>query len=224
MKEVPYRELVGLLLYIATRTRPDIMYPTNMLCQVASNPGFAHWEAAKQVVRYLKGTRDQSIVYSRDGGGLYGYADAGFASETLGWKSVSGYVFILGGGPISWSTKKQSIITLSTAEAEYLAMTHAAKELIWIRLLLSELFGHFKYPTLLLCDNQSAITMAKDDTFHARTKYIALPHHFIRQCVSEKTISLSYVQSKTNIADMFTKALPSIQLRGFSADLGLSSA
>lgn len=181
MKKVPFRELIGLLMYITNNSRPDIAYAVNMLAQVASNPGQVHWEAGKHIVRYLKGTRDHRLTFGSSAEGLVGYSDASHGSEDLGWKSMSGYVFTIGGAAVSWSAKKQPIIALSSAESEYIALTHASKELIWIRTLLSEITRPLQYPTPLLADNQSAIAMAHNNAYHPRTKHIALRYHFIRQ-------------------------------------------
>jgi len=120
MKKVPYRELLGILMYIAGGTRPDAAHHTNMLAQAASNPGRIHWEAAKHLVRYLKGTRDYRLTYGTSSEGLVGYSDASHGNEDLGWKSMSGYCFLIGGGAISWSAKKQKVVALSTAESEYI--------------------------------------------------------------------------------------------------------
>src|SRR5665811_487794 len=133
MQKIPYREVLGLMNYIATHTRPDISYPASMLGQVTNNPGRTHWEAMKRVARYLKGTRDLWLTWGRDGTGLRSFVDASHASKDLLWKSMSGYIFLIAGGAVSWCAKKQEPVALSTAKSEYIAMTHAAKELIWIR-------------------------------------------------------------------------------------------
>jgi len=224
MVNVPYRELLGLLMFIANGTRPDISYHVNILAQVANNPGRIHWEAAKRVVRYLKGTRDYKLTWGHSGGGLVGYSDASHGTEDLGWKSMTGYTFIMFGGAVSWCAKKQEVIALSSAESEYIAMTHASKELIWIRSLLDELLGFHPLPTVLCVDNQSAIAMAKNNTFHPRTKHIALRYHFIREVVARKKLSLLWVDTHSNKADLFTKPLDARKTSQFAAGLGLLKA
>jgi hypothetical protein len=224
MAKVPYRELIGLLLWIARGTRPDISYAVNMLCQVLDNPGRIHWECAKRVVRYLKGTRDYRLTYGHTRDGLIGFSDSNFASPDLGYKSLSGFAFLFDGGAISWSAKKQPIVTLSTAEAEYVALTHAARELVWIRNLISELLQPFKLPTILFADNRSSILIAQSpNTFHPRTKHIALRFHYIRDVVSSKVISLVWIDTHSNIADLFTKSLEVSKTQSFAFGLGLST-
>ncbi|KAF7350699.1 Transcription factor [Mycena sanguinolenta] len=222
MRNVPYRTAVGSLLWLANNTRPDIAYPVSVLSQFLSNPGRVHWEAAKRVVRYLKGTIDARLTFGGSDVGLGGFSDSSWGSEVLNWRSMSGYAFTLYGGTICWSAKKQSVVALSTAEAEYIAMTRATKEAIWIRQFMGELFGNFIEPTVLHVDNQSAIAMAKNDSFHSRTKHIALPYHFVRHAVATSTITLSWIPSDTNLADLFTKGLDSVKTSRLSRGLGLT--
>jgi hypothetical protein len=224
MRKVPYRELVGLLLYIASRTRPDISYAVSILGQVAHNPGRIHWEAAKRVVRYLKGTHNWCMTWGRLKTGLVGYTDAGYGSEDLGWRSMSGYAFVIDGGAISWSAKKQEVIALSTAESEYIAMTHAAKELMWIRTFLSEILRPMDRPVTLQADNNAAICLAKNDVYHPRTKHIALRYHYIREVVGNREAILKWVPSELNSADIFTKALDAPKTATLAASLGLFKA
>jgi hypothetical protein len=221
MRRVPFREVVGGLMYIANGTRPDISYSTNILAQVASNPGHVHWEAAKHLVRYLKGTRNHHLTYGGGVTGLYGYTDASHASQDLNWKSMSGYAFMVNGGAVSWSAKKQPIIALSTTESEYIAMTHATKELLWIRSFLSEVFRPLQFPIQLFADNQSAIAMAKNDSFHPRTKHIAIRYHFIRHHVTHNHLSLSWIDTHSNCADLFTKVLDKAKTSAFAQGLGI---
>jgi hypothetical protein len=222
MRNVPYRTVVGSLLWLADRMRPDIAYAVGVLSQFLSSPGRVHWEAAKRVVRYLKGTIDVWLVYGRSRTGLLGFSDSSWGSEVLNWRSMSGYAFTLYGGAICWSAKKQSVVALSTAEAEYIAMTRATKEAIWIRQYMGELFGDFIDPTILYVDNQSAIAMAKNDSFHARTKHIALPYHFVRHAVATSIVSLSWIPSEANLTDLFTKGLDSTKTSRLSRGLGLT--
>ena len=129
MRNVPYQEAVGSLMYAAMGTRPDIAFATSTVAQFSDNPGWAYWEAVKRIYRYLKGTRDLVLTYGGDKRGLVGYVDADGASQEHR-RAISGYIFMVDGGAISWSLRKQELVTLSTAEAEYVAQTHAAKEAI----------------------------------------------------------------------------------------------
>ena len=126
------------------------------------------------------------------------------------------------GGAVSWSAKKQSVVAQSSTEAEYIGLTHAAKELIWGRMLLKDIGVPQMEPTTLYCDNQGAIALAKDNQHHARTKHIAVRYHFIRQAVEEQSLTLTYCPTGDNVADMFTKALPRAKLNKLVGDLGLS--
>ena len=224
MKNVPYRELLGMLSYIANHSRPDISFATNLLSQVQLNPGRIHWEAAKRILRYLKGTRNLSLTWGKSKEGLTGYTDSGFASEDLNWKSMGGYVFTIAGGAISWAAKKQSLVALSTSEAEYIAMCEAVKELLWIRKLLTELFRPLNHAIRLYADNQSAISMAKNHQFSPRTKHIAIRYHFIHQHVENHDVAIKWTDTNSNIADIFTKVLDIRKTRHFASGLGLFSA
>ena len=131
MKNIPYREAVGSLMYAAMGTRPDIAFAVSTVAQFSDNPGWAHWEAVKRIFRYLRGTQNLELVYGGERQGLVGYTDADGASQEHRW-AISGFVFLVDGGAVTWSPKKQELVTLSTTEAEYVAATHAAKEAIWI--------------------------------------------------------------------------------------------
>ncbi|KAF7377884.1 Transcription factor [Mycena sanguinolenta] len=212
MHNVPYRTVVGSLLWLANNTRPDIAYPVSILSQFLSNPGRVHWEAAKRVVRYLKGTEDAQLTLGGSHIGLVGYSDSSWGSEVLNWRSMSGYAFTLYGGTICWSAKKHRVYRHDTRhEGGYVDPP-----------VYGELFGVFIEPTVLHVDNQSAIAMAKNDSFHSRTKHIALPYHFVRHAVASSTITLSWVPSDANLADLFTKTLDSTKTSRLSRGLGLT--
>ena len=179
MWKIPYRKAVGALMYCAVATRPDIVFPTTLLSQFVENPGPLHWEAVKHIFRYLLGTKTLELVYGRTEGGLEGYTDADGATQEHR-HAISGYAFLIDGGAVSWFSKKQEIVTLSTAEAEYVAATHAAKEAIWLKRFLSEVFQLINKQILLFCDSQSAIALTQDRSHHTRTKHIDIRYHFIR--------------------------------------------
>jgi hypothetical protein len=144
--------------------------------------------------------------------------------STEGRRAISGYVFMMNGGAVSWSTKRQDVISLSTTEAEYIAQTHAAKEAIWLRSFTSELFARRAEPIVLLSDNQGAIALAKDDKFHQRTKHIDIRFHFIRYHVEKRSIRLQYCPTDDMVADTLTKALPSLKAKHFASSMGLVKA
>jgi hypothetical protein len=222
MRDVPYHEAIGSLMWACLGTRPDIAFAVTTLSRFSKNPGPSHWEAAKRVLRYLKGTRDLWLSYGGLKGELVGYADAdGSMSEDR--HAINGYAFILNGGAISWSCKRQEIISLSTTESEYIAATHAAKEALWLRSLLSQLFASPDQPTTLFSDNQSAIALSKDHQYHARTKHIDVRFHFIRWVIENGSLRLVYCPTEDMIADTLTKALPSAKAKHFASELGLRS-
>jgi hypothetical protein len=186
MRNIPYREAIGSLMYAAIGTCPDISFAVTLLSQFLENPGRAHWEQAKRVIRYLKGTRNQELTFGPDGG-AEGFSDVNWGNNIDDRHSICGYVFTLNRGAISWSSKKQSVVALSSTEAEYIGITHAAKEATWIRHLLSELYSPqiLEYPIIIHCDNKSAIELAKNATFHSRTKHIAIRYHYIREALND---------------------------------------
>lgn len=220
MKKVPYRSLVGSLMYVAVGTRPDVMFAVQFLCQFLDCYGPAHWEAAKRVVRYLKGTRDLELnLGGRYPDRLIGFTDSSYASCSDTRRSVSGYCFTLGSGMISWASRKQKIVATSSCEAEYVAASDAAKELIWLRTLLTDIgFPKNNEPSPLLCDNNGAIVLSGDPSFHNKSKHIDVKYHHLRQLVNNNEINVSYINTHDNIADTLTKALEQKQyarLRGF---------
>lgn len=183
LAKLPYRALVGTLNYIALGTRPDIVFAVQQLSQGLNSYTFAHWEAAKRVLRYLKGTRELKLHLSgRKPAQLIGFTDADYANCPDTRRSVSGYCFSLGSGMVSWATRKQKTVSLSSCEAEYIAAAEACKESTWLHSLDALGFCQLS-PTPLLCDNQSSITLAGDPSFHARVKHIDIKYHYIRECI-----------------------------------------
>jgi hypothetical protein len=220
MRRVPYREAVGSLMYAAIGTRPDISFAVSTLSQFLENPGQVHWEAVKRVFRYLLGTKDWRLRFGGGKEGLEGFTDADGASQEHR-RAISGHAFLINGGAVSWSSRKQELVTLSTAEAEYVAATHAAKEAIWLRRFIGELFSPISTPTTLYCDNQAAVALASNGNYHARTKHIDIRYHFIRFVVEDGSIKLIYCPTDEMTADTLTKALPSPKAKHFAAALGL---
>lgn len=220
MKNVPYREAVGALMYVSMGTRPDITFAVSTTAQFMDNPAWVHWEAVKRIFRYLKGTKDLELVYGDETKDLVGFVDADGASQEHR-RAILGYVFMVDGGAVSWSSKKQELVTLSTTEAEYVAATHAAKEAVWLRRLLGEIFSPAKAPTTLFGDNQSAIALAHGGQYHARTKHINIQYHFIRYIIEAGNIRLIYCPTDDQTADTLTKALPSAKAKHFANAMGL---
>lgn len=178
VRDAPYQEAVGALMYASIATRPDITFAVSVVSRFSANPGVPHWNAVKRIHRYLSGTRDLWLTYGSDARPLVGYGDAdGSMAEDR--HAISGYAFLIDGGAVSWSSKRQEIISLSTTESEYVAATHAMKEALWLRSLVKEILKPIDGPTVLFSDNQSAIALAHDHQYHARSKHIDIRYHFI---------------------------------------------
>jgi hypothetical protein len=220
MKNIPYREAVGALMYCAVATRPDISFAVALLSQFLENPGEVHWNGVKHIYKYLLGTKHLKLIFGETKNSITGYTDADGATQEHR-HAISGYAFLIDGGAVSWFSRKQEIVTLSTAEAEYVAATHAAKEAIWLKRLITEIFNFPDDPITLHCDNQSAIALTKDNAHHSRTKHIDIRYHFIRYSVQDGKINIIYCPTNENIADTLTKPLPSIKAKHFAAALGL---
>ncbi|XP_043483599.1 secreted RxLR effector protein 161-like [Leptopilina heterotoma] len=209
---IPYREAIGSLLFTARTCRPDIEYSVNYVSQFLDSFNKEHWQAVKRIFRYLIGTRNYGLVFGNSGStlNLLGFTDADYAGCIQTRKSRSGFVFLLNGGPISWSSKRQDVVSLSTAEAEYIALANGTKEAIWLRRMLNKL-GIKCETAPIYVDKQSAIKLSKNSEFHQRSKHIDVRFHFIRDVIGRKDIEVKYVMSKDQLADIFTKPLPKQQ-------------
>ena len=217
-----YQSAVGCLLYLSTRTRPDISFAVSNVAKYSSNPTVKHWTAIKRILRYLKATTSFGLLYlASETEELHGYSDSDWAGDLDDRKSTSGYLFKLSGGPISWRSKKQTSVALSTAEAEYVALSSATQEVMWLRQLISELRSAPTKATVLYEDNQSAIAMARNAQFHGRAKHIALRHHFVREKVNEGLVELKYCPTERMVADMLTKGLPRAVFEKLREDTGI---
>ena len=218
-----FQSAVGSLMYAMLGTRPDIAYAVSKVSRFTSNPDKSHWQAVKRILRYLRGTVDADLVYRGPLTQLEGYTDADWAGDKDTRRSTSGFVFSIGSGAISWSSKRQPTVALSTCEAEYIGQTQATKEAIWLKSLLVELGTEDDGPsaTIIHCDNQGAIALAANPVFHARTKHINIQHHFVREKVAEGKIQLNYVPTEQQIADGLTKPLSKDRFVLFRNALGL---
>ena len=221
-----YTNLIRSLMYLAIATQPDIAYSVNKLAQYTLAPKAKHWTAIKRVFRYLKGTRQHKLTYGGSPGLLHDdiniYCDADRASDS-DWKSISGYVIIIAGGAVTWSSKKQNTVAPSTPEAEYTAATHVTKQVLWHHSLLTKLEFPLSSPSIIYSDNQSAIAIAHHPEFHARTKHINIALHFLRDHANKGTIDMFYIKTDYNIADIFTKALTRPVHQNFTYKLGIIS-
>ena len=210
--EVKYREAVGKLMYAMICTRPDICHAVSVVSTYCSRPAPENWEAVTRIFRYLQGAKDMGIMYKRGSvdakyGDLelivQGYSDASWSSP----RSVSGLVYILADGPITWRARKQKASAQSAMESEYMALCEAAKEAAWLRRVLKELLCTQEKPTVIWEDNQSAIIFADHDGKHDRTKHIALRYHYTRDQIKAGEIEIKWLSTYDMLADIFTKPL-----------------
>eukprot|EP00253_Pinus_taeda_P029735 PITA_29735 len=202
-----YKSIVGNLMYL-TATRPDIMFAVSLISRFMERLKEAHWQAAKRILRYVKGTKRFGILYNvSEHSDLVGYIDSDWAGSVDDRKSTSGYVFHMGSGAISWASKKQSIAALSTAEVEYVAATAAACQAVWMRRMLRSLGREQVKETVIFCDNSSAIGLSKNYVFHKRTKHIDTRFHYIRELVNNGEIVLEHCRTQEQVADILTKPL-----------------
>lgn len=230
LKDVPYQEAIGSLLYLSYGTRPDICFAVNKLSSFNKKPEIQHWIAVKRIIRFLKGTKDLRISYieNKDEKQIYGFSDSDWASDYDSRRSCSGYIFLFQGAPVSWCSKKQSTVALSTMEAEYMALSAATQEALWLRQLEAQLRPHDPAgpagpcdPTLIYCDNQSAIHFAGKESYNARSKHIDIKFHFLREKIANKEIKVNYVETNNMIADVLTKATFKHQVENCSKMMGL---
>lgn len=216
-----YAELVGSLLYLSVCTRPDISQAVGALSRYMSKPTMQHWTAAKGVVRYLAGTLDYGITYDGKKEGFEGFCDSDYAGDLDSRRSTTGYVFVMNGGAISWSSRLQPTVAVSTTEAEYMAAAHAVKEALWLRKLLCD-FDWELEPVKISCDNQGAIKILKHPIASNKSKHIDVIYHFARERVARKEVIFGYCDTKENIADCLTKALPENKFTFCVKGMGLS--
>jgi len=222
---VSFQRLVGSLLFLQLCSRPDISFAVLVLSQHTSAPEPRHFAAAKRVLRYLKGTKSYRLHY---GGAdchlsFSGLSDADWAGDKMDRASISGFVWSLGGGPISWSAKKQNCIALSTTEAEYVALTRAIQEGIWLRHSLDQFQVKCPTPLVICTDNNGAKSLSANDSNHGRAKHIDIRYHFIRSHIESQLFVVNHTPGTENTADIFTKPLARVIFQSHVARLGLSA-
>jgi hypothetical protein len=233
MKNVPYSQAVGAVMYAMLGTRPDLGHSITSLSQFLQYPGRTHWVALKRVLRYIQGTLGYELTYQQqsDQSGvmydpltLYGYTDSDWGNDTVDRRSITGWVFKLYGGAVSWQSRKQRTPALSSVEAEYMATTQACKEAMWWRYFLTELGLPPKGPTVIYSDSQGSIALAKNPEHHDRTKHIDIQYHFIRHQVAVSSVALQYISTQDMVADVLTKPLSKDRHRMLIARMGVGAA
>ena len=210
MSRVPYASAIGSIMYAMICTRPDVSYALSMVSRYQENPGLSHWTAVKNILKYLRNTKEMLLVY----GGeqelkVRGYSDASFQTDRDDSKSQSGWVFTLNGGAVTWKSSKQDTVALSMCESEYIAASEASKEATWIKNFIGDLgvVPSNKDPIEIFCDNEGAVALTKEPRDHGRSRHIKRKYHYIRNVVEEGEIVVKRVSSEENPADPFTKGL-----------------
>ncbi|XP_042006046.1 secreted RxLR effector protein 161-like [Salvia splendens] len=208
MDKIPYANIVGSIMYTMVCTRPDISHAISVASTYMADPGLEHWHALKWILRYLNGTQGYGILF--DGNEkeveqpLMGCCDSDFATNVDTRKSQSGYVFCLYGSAVSWKPSLQSVVSLSTTEAEYISLIEAVKESLWLKGICFD-FGVAQDAVTVLCDSNSAICLSKHQTFHERSKHVDVKLHFIRDEVDKGSVKIEKVATEENASDMLTK-------------------
>ncbi|XP_022017588.1 uncharacterized mitochondrial protein AtMg00810-like [Helianthus annuus] len=216
-----YRSLVGALQYL-TFTRPDITYAIQQICVHMHAPTIDDWNALKRVIRYLQGTSSYGLTLSPCTlVSLRAYTDADWAGCPDTRRSTSGYCVYMGPNLLSWSSKRQSTVSRSSAEAEYRAVANVAAEICWLRNLLLELHHPLRTASLVYCDNISAIYLSGNPVQHQRTKHIELDIHFVREQVQRGRVRILHTPTRFQIADIFTKGLPKVLFDDFRSSLNI---
>lgn len=233
MAKIPYQEAIGCLLYAAQITRPDICFAVSFLSRFNIDHGQAHWTAVKRVLRYLKGTIDAQLTFRPDGNGeIIGFCDADYAGDADARLSTTGYMYQLQGGAISWSSKRQKTVALSSTEAEFMSVVAAMQEALWFKRFESEMFLQAPPTIVLYCDNQGAMSLCKNQNYSSLTKHIAVRRYFILQRIYregaeedeeiQRIVKLKYKKTNEMVADILTKPVNNAILSKLAPQFGLN--
>jgi len=224
MDKVPYASAVGSLIYAIVCTRPDLGHAVGSVSRFLSNPRREHWNAVKWIMRYLCSTSSLKLCFGSGKPVLVGYIDFDMVRDIDSRRSTSGYLITFGGRAIAWQSKLQKCVALSITEAEFIVITEACKEMLWVKKFLQELgFSQERY--VLLCDSQSAIHLGKNSTFHLKSKHIDVRYHWIRDVLNDKLLELEKVHVDENGFDRMTKSLSrwKFEICCLIAGLGITS-
>jgi hypothetical protein len=223
MEKIPYREVVGKLLYLAIATRPDISYAVGVLCRFNANPGLKHWAAATHLLRYLKATKDLKLIYmpSDTAHPFVTHCDADLGGNPDNHRSTSGFVTMVGGAAVNWGSRLQRHTSLSSVESEYTTACATGCEMMWMRYFLEEIGYDMTTPSPLYTDSASAIQVVKNPEHITTMKHVHRAFHWIRERAEAKDIIVSHVPGVDNVADIFTKPLGKVKFSMFRDMLGL---
>ncbi|KAM7488108.1 hypothetical protein LguiB_025592 [Lonicera macranthoides] len=216
-----YKQIIGSLMYL-TATRPDLMFVVSLLSRYMECPTELHLQAAKRVLRYLKGTTNFGVFYEKGGSEeLIAYIDSDYAGDLNDRKSTSGYVFSFGSGAVSWSSKNQPVVTLSTTETEFIAAASCACQALWLRRMLKNLRHAQGKATVVYCDSNSAIKLSKNPVMHGRSKHIDVRFHFLRDLTKDEVVKMTHCNTREQVADVMTKPLKLDAFLKFRSLLGV---
>lgn len=219
-----YKQMVGCIMYLAA-TRPDLMFVVSQLSRYMETPTEQHMAAMKRILRYIQGTTNFGIFYKQGGcDQLKAYSDSYYAGDYDNRRSTSGYVCFLSGAAIAWSSKRQPIVTLSTTEAEFVAATACACQVMWLRRVFEDIGLTQEASTVIKCDNMSTIKLSRNPVMHNRSKHIHVRYYFLRDLVSDGTIELKYCNTQVQVADIMTKPLKLEQFEKLRVMLGMCEA
>ena len=240
VSQTEYRKAVGKLVYLMKGTRPDIAAAFCFVSRHVENPQQHHWMAVKRILRYLQGTLTHGLTYGQDSSTdftlsseflstidrsseqiVYGFVDSDWGSDPTDRRSIGGYVFKLNGAPVTWHSKKQPTVALSSTEAEYMAATSTIQDSIWLAALLRDLGFPQTKPIPIYEDNQGCISLIKNATDHARTKHIDIKYHFIHEQVENKEVKFMWLPSPDNQSDILTKGFNPVPFKRLRSLLGL---
>ncbi|CAM8893273.1 unnamed protein product [Rhodiola kirilowii] len=223
VSQLEYSQVIGCLMYAMTSIRPDIAFAVGKLSRYTSNPSTHHWEAIRRVLKYLKETMHHGLVYAGFPSVLEGYTDASWITNLEDHSSTSGWVFLLGGGAISWASKKQTCITSSTMESEFIALAAAGKEAEWLRNLVYEipLWPKPIAPIYIHCDSKATLAKAYSQMYNGKSRHLGVRHSAVRELITHGVISIDYVQTQHNLADHLTKGLAKDLVKKSCLGMGL---
>ncbi|GJX86537.1 zinc finger, CCHC-type containing protein [Tanacetum coccineum] len=225
VSQLEYSRVIGCLMYSMTCTKPDIAFAVGKLSRYTSNLGTQYWQAIQWVLKYLKKTMDYKLTYTGYPSVLEGYTDASWISNSEDNSSTSGWVFLFGGGAISWASKKQTCITGSTIESEFVALAVAGKEAEWLRNLILEVPLWFKpiAPISIRCDSATTLSKAYSQMYNGKSRHLGVRHSMIRKLIMNRVISIEFVRSQKNLADHLTKGLARDLVIKSAEGMGLKS-
>ena len=208
MNNKPYHAVLGSVMWGQLATRPDLLFTVSLLSQFQNDPGTEHWKALMHIIRYIWNTLDYGLTYWRDADLTpTAFVDSDYSGCRDTWRSTSGYVFTMAGTPVSWSSKQQTSVALSTVEAEYVAMSWCAQQMVWMQVWLDEVGIEYVTPGLIKGDNQGVVALTKNTKDHGKVKHIDIRHHYIHELVSSNHITIEHILSTNDVADLFTKPL-----------------